>query len=100
MTEDNHELVELLENEHLDTTQLVKKVDNVMNRVKFKAFGKVTIKDARPENRELDKMYVRRKELIENKENEKVIEIENEITGKLLDVQRTEYETKLKYLGN
>ena len=48
---------------------------------------------------ELDKMYVRRKELIENKENEKVIELENEITGKLLDVQRNEYETKLKYLG-
>ena len=98
MTEKNDELVELLDNEHLDSTQLATKIENVMNKIKFQAFGKVTIKESKIDDKGLDKLYMKRKHLIESKQEEKVKDVEEVITEKLLDLQRAAYEDKLKNL--
>ena len=100
MTEDNQELVDLLDNDRLDSTQLVKKIEHVMTKIKFQAFGKVTVRDTKIEDNELSKLYVRRKHLIENKQDEKVKEVEVDITEKICDIQRGAYEDKLKSLND
>ena len=92
MTDENEDLVELLDNDHLDSTQLATKIDKVMQKIKFKSFGKVTIKKAKEEDKELVKLYEKRKDFIENKKDEKVKEVEEEISKQILQLQRSSYE--------
>ena len=70
-----------------------------MTKIKFKAFGKVSIKDSKAEERDLDSLYMKRKHLIENNQEEKVKEVEADISNKLLAHQRAAYEEKLKSLN-
>ena len=70
-----------------------------MTKIRFQAFGKVTVRNAQIENKGLDKLYEKRKHLIENEQTEKVKDVEIEITEKLFDLQRSAYEDKLKILN-
>ena len=99
MTEENDDLVDLLDNEEMDATEMAKKVNNVMNKVKYKAFGKVSVSSAKQNDKDLDILYQKRKDHIENKNEEQIKEVEINISEKLLERQRSEYEEKLKYLN-
>ena len=71
MTDDNQELVELLENEEMDSSELAKKVESVVTKIKFKAFGKVTVSNNGKEDKILENLYVKRKHLLDNALNMK-----------------------------
>ena len=62
MTEENYDLVDLLDNEEMDATEMAKKVNNVMNKVKYKAFGKVSLSSAKQNDKDLEILYQKRKD--------------------------------------
>ena len=99
MTEDNQDLVKLLQSDEDNSTELAKKIDSVMTKIKFKAFGKVTINDEKKVDKDLTNLYLKRKHLIEEEKDEQVTKVEESIAEKLLDRQRSEYEEKLKNLN-
>ena len=96
MTDDNQELVELLDNEEMDSSELAKKVESVVTKIKFKAFGKVTVSNKLKEDKVLENLYMKRKHLLENEKVEQAEDVEVCFTEKLLDRQRSEYEEKLE----
>ena len=59
-TTNNGELETLAENaEHLNSDQLMEKLNKKMNKIKFRCFGKVKISQGSARNRRLEELYTK-----------------------------------------
>ena len=101
LTENNRDLEELLEDDEItSTTEFNEALEKTMEKVKYKAFGKVSFSNARKSFKPLEKLYIEREEIIKAKaDDDKVKEVEERIAEILIQKQRIEYEKKLKDLN-
>ena len=78
LTENNQDLNELLEDENVNSpTIFIERLERIINKAKYKAFGKVTFSNRSISNKPLEKLYNERKVIISNTEdNEKILEVE------------------------
>ena len=101
LTDDNSKLKNLINNNEDDPTILMKEIDKELEKAKFKAFDKVTVRNELKNNKEFMKLRYEREQLIkeDKKENEKqIVAIDNKMTSKILSKQREYLEKELKQL--
>ena len=90
-TEDVGEFGNIFDNKRKSTTEIAKDIERKMTKKKFAAFGKVKL---RKENKDLKKLYEVKSSKLENNIN--IEEVENDITKKLLELQREEVEKEIR----
>ena len=77
-TTNNEELETLAENaEHLNSDQLMEKLDKMMNKIKFRCFGKVKISQGSARNRRLEELYTLKSCAVKLHDESEVINLEN-----------------------
>ena len=100
-TEENDDLINLANEEHLNATEYYKKLENIMNKIKFKCFGKVSFTNKSKVDKPLEDLYAEKKMLsLANESDEQLLNVEERIGKLLLQKQRAEYEKKLSNLQN
>ena len=92
-TEHVAEFVNIFDDKLKSTTDLTKDIERKMTKKKFEAFGKVKLRNKK-ENEDLKKLYEVKSSMFENGAN--VDEVENDITKKLLELQRGEVEKDIR----
>ena len=99
LTDENEDLENLAIQQNLDSTEFTLKMDRILDKIKFRSFGKVTFTNKPQSDKSLEKLYKEKQKLISDNDNEGIItEVENKIASLLVEKQRTEYEKKLKDL--
>ena len=68
----------------MDSSELAKKVESVVTKIKFKAFGKVTVSNNLKEDKILENLYMKRKHLLENEKVEQAEDVVVCITKKII----------------
>ena len=96
LTEDNPELTKLLEDDDISTpTPFNENLQKIMNKVKFRAFGKVSFSNRSVVDKPLEELYKEKEACSKDPNDDKIIDVENRIAGLLIQKQRSEYENKL-----
>ena len=96
LTEDNPELTKLLEDDDISTpTPFNENLQKIMNKVKFRAFGKVSFSNRSVVDKPLEELYKEKEACSKDPNDDKIIDVENRIAGLLIQKQRSEYEKKL-----
>ena len=99
LTEDNDDLESLAKGNISDTTEYNQKLETLMNKVKFRAFGKVSFTNKSSNDKPLENLYKEKRLCFDSKENDdKIDEIEANISNLLLKKQREDYEKKSENL--
>ena len=83
------EFEDVFDNNNKSTTDIVKDMERKITKKKFEAFGKIKIRNNR-ENKDLNKLYDRKRSKLESND------VEKEISHKLLELQREEVEKEIK----
>ena len=95
-TENNAELDSIVEQaEGMSTNEMMKKIESITTKIKFKCFGKVNNSRRMENDKDLDKLYT---EKVKADTEEEIQAVDCRIADKLLQKQRKEYEDKLEYL--
>ena len=100
LTEKNEKLEEAAV-VNADPTEAMKAIDAELNKVKFKAFGKVKIRNQPKGNKELQKLFKKKSELIiknDGNTEEELMKIDQLMTENLLLEQRTNLDKELESL--
>ena len=74
---------------------MMKKIESVTTKMKFKCFGKVNNSRGMEKDKELDKLYTEKFTAVTDDD---IKNVDTKIAAKLLEKQRKEYEDKLDYL--
>ena len=100
-TTDNENLETLAtESDDVNSNELMERIIKLMNKIQFQYFGKVKEIHGTQKNKELEELYkLKFKAVNENNELEE-IEVENKIRKELLELERNEFEKKLKCLAD
>ena len=103
ITGDDSKLADIGKDTIEDATKTMKKINVELDKCKFQAFGKVTVKNTPVVNKEIDNLFKEKSKLLQMKEDNvendnKVKEIENNIAGKLLKNQREKLEKEIAKL--
>ena len=95
-TENNAELDRIVEQaEKMSTNVMMKKIESVTTKMKFKCFGKVNNSRGMEKDKELDKLYTEKFTAVTDDD---IKNVDTKIAAKLLEKQRKEYEDKLDCL--
>ena len=91
-------LKKTIENEETNPTKLMNVIEKELNKVKFKSFGKVTVRNELKTTKEIKKLQNKKIEVLKGVEtadekDQKIKGIEEEITEKVLTFQRKHLET-------
>ena len=86
ITDDNKDLKELLDDENMESpTVFNDNLEKIMNKVKFKSFGKVSFSNNLASDKPLNDLYKAREAIIKNKtDDDKIKEVENKISEHLI----------------
>ena len=96
LTDNNNELDVIREKaENMTSNEMMKKIENVTTKIKYKCFGKVNNSRRMESDKDLDKLY---NEKAVAASNDEIKAVEEKIAEQLLVKQREEYENKLEYL--
>ena len=89
MTEENQELVELCEDEEISSPTIFNdKLEKVVNKVKYKAFGKISFSSHSAADKPLENLYKEKAEYAKNtSEVENILNVEQRISELLLKKQ-------------
>ena len=100
MTENNQDLITLMNDDDITSpTTYNAKLEKTMNKLKFKAFGKVSFSSRPAVDKPLGRLYQQKEALNNNSEDgDKIMEVEKKIAELLIQNQRTDYERKLATL--
>ena len=99
LTDDNDDLENLAMEVITDTTEFNQKLDKIMNKIKFRSFGKVSFTNKSQIDKPLENLYEEKRiNSVSKVSDEKIIEVEMKISDLLLKKQRIEYEKKLDNL--
>ena len=100
LTDDNEELNKLEKDDISSPSEFNDRLNNIMNKVKYEVFGKVSFSSKTFVDKPLEKLYEDRTSYLTNQvEEEKINEVEEKIANLLVQMQREEYEKKLKTLN-
>ena len=95
LTEENKDLDKLADEDISNPTSFNTKLERIMNKLKFRSFGKVTFSNRCKFDKPLEKLYHEKRIFTSEKNEEKIREIEANISELLVIKQRQEYEKKL-----
>ena len=102
MTSENVNLLDIINDDSENANNIMKKIDKEVEKIKYKAFGKVKEHSKPKSNKELEvlqkdkiKIYTCEKEPLDE---DKVKDIDRKIAANLLQKQRETFETELKLL--
>ena len=99
ITDDDSKLAAIGHDVIEDATKAMKKVNKELDKCKFQAFGKVSVKQSPVVDKETDSLFKKKSQLLEKEESaerdSKVKELENEIACKLVSKQRKNLEKEI-----
>ena len=95
LTKENKDLDKLADEDISNPTSFNTKLERIMNKLKFRSFGKVTFSNRCKFDKPIDKLYHEKRIFTSEKNEEKIREIEANISELLVIKQRQEYEKKL-----
>ena len=102
ITNDDSKLATIGQEVIEDATRAMKKVDKELEKCKFQAFGKVSVRKTPLVDKHIDSLFQKKSKLLENEESterdSKVKELENEIASKLVGKQRENLEKEIAAL--
>ena len=96
-------LKKTIENEETNPTKLMNVIEKELNKVKFKSFGKVTVRNELKTTKEIKKLQNKKIEVLKgvqtaDEKDQKIKSIEEEKTEKVLKFQRKHLETEIDTL--
>ena len=98
-TEVNEKFRKIVETDQRDPTIMMNDIDKELNKVKFKAFGKVTVRNELKTTKEMKKVQSEKKELLTNNNADdreiKIKVLEDKITDQVITNQRKKLEKEL-----
>ena len=102
-TEKNEKLLDISAKNINNATETMKKIDQVVDKCKFKAFGKVKVKTTPLINKDVDDLFKKKSNLIQQGDDstgrdEKLKDLDKTIAEKLLKKQREKLETEIAKL--
>ena len=102
-TEDNEVFKKETEKDNENPTEVMKVIENELNKVKYKSFGKVTVRNNPKSNKEIKKLQEEKLDILNKVEksetrDEKIQSIEENITEEVLSNQRKQLEKELSAL--
>ena len=99
LTTDNNNLEAIISDSERDTTKIMKKIDNEIEKVKFRSFGKVTFSNTTKSFSTLKKLEIKKVNMHgkENKQDELKL-INDEITREVMNIKKQELEKEFSSL--
>ena len=97
LTNNAEEFVEILENENVSATELMNNIEKKLNKIKFKAFGKVRRQPSLPD-KELRKLVALKEKVYSEPtvKRSEVEKVESDLNKKLIELQREDLEKEVK----
>ena len=100
LTDSNDDLEKLVEEDISEPSKFNHKFEKIVNKIKFKSFGKVTFTNRCKSDKSLESLYDEKRKVISDPDNDvKIALVETKISAVLIEKQRNEYEKKLKDLN-
>ena len=104
LTEDNAKFQNIIEDDSENPSTLMDQIDKELTKVKFRSFGKVTVRNELKTTKELKNLQNEKFELLRNKTNtekdEEIKVLEEKITKEVLSTQRIKLEKEIEELKN
>ena len=104
LTEDNAKFKNITEDDSENPSTLMDQIDKELTKVKFRSFGKVTVRNELKTTKELKNLQKEKFELLRNKTNtekdEEIKVLEEKITKEVLSTQRMKLEKEIEALKN
>ena len=103
LTEENDKFNKICENNNKNSTTIMTEIDKEMNKVKFKAFGKVTVRNELKTSKVIKTLQAQKVGILEKNEKSKgrddeIQSIDDQITENLISTQRRQLEKELSEL--
>jgi hypothetical protein len=103
LTEENENLRKIIVNDAEDSTKLMGNIDTELTKVKFRVFGKVTVRNELRTTKELKNLQKEKFEILKsvdntNERDAQIKTVEDKITTEVLSRQRLKLEKELKNL--
>ena len=99
LTEDNEKFRKIANDDNKNPTQMTESIDKELTKVKFRAFGKVTVRNDLKTNKELKTLQKEKFNLLKNQNtkerNDEINVLEEKITKEVLSNQRMKLEKEI-----